>query len=194
MKRAMTRRSRPENAAANGPADLPMSRFFDLADLSAAGSRVEIAATAEECRLLAAWADLTAVHAFTAEVDLRKLTPTRFVYAAALAAEIEQRCVVSLEPVFNRITKTFQRELHYAPSRVPPEAGGALTLAAGDDEAPETIAELRINLAGPLLEEFTLEIDPYPRKPGVAFVPPADAGGGGAENPFVVLEKLKKGG
>jgi hypothetical protein len=41
-----------------------------------------------------------------------------------------------------------------------------------------------------VLEELVLAIDPYPRKPGVAFQPPADEGGQ-AEHPFAVLKKLK---
>ena len=60
------------------------------------------------------------------------------------------------------------------------------------DEAPEDITSLHYDLAGPLLEEFVLEIEPYPRAEGVAYVPPDDPGDK-PENPFAALKGLKSG-
>ena len=42
----------------------------------------------------------------------------------------------------------------------------------------------------PLLEEFVLAIDPYPRAPGVEFAAPVDAEPR-PESPFAVLKALK---
>jgi len=68
---------------------------------------------------------------------------------------------------------------------------GSLTLAAAEDEAPEEIESLDYDLAGPLLEELSLAIDPYPRAPGVTFESPADETRS-AEGPFAALKSLKE--
>ena len=41
-----------------------------------------------------------------------------------------------------------------------------------EEDAPEEIDSLHYDLAAPLIEEFVLAIDPYPRAPGVEFRPP----------------------
>jgi hypothetical protein len=64
-----------------------------------------------------------------------------------------------------------------------------LAPGAGDDEAPEEIESTRYDVAGPVLEEFSLAIDPYPRAPGVAYEPPPDEK---PESPFAVLARLKE--
>ena len=169
----------------------PVSHFVDLSSLSQAGSLIDFAAQGEELMRLARWADVVAVHAFGAKVTLQKLSQTRFSFAAEFAADIEQKCVVTLEPVFSHIERNIARELRY--SRRPVEDGGELTLAAGDDEAPDTIGDLHYDLVAPLLEEFSLAIDPYPKKDGASFAAPADATET-PPNPFAVLESLKKSG
>jgi len=45
-------------------------------------------------------------------------------------------------------------------------------------------------VAGPLLEELSLALDPYPKAPGAVFGAPAEESDA-SENPFAVLEKLK---
>jgi uncharacterized metal-binding protein YceD (DUF177 family) len=168
---------------------LPIERIYDLAKLSEAGDEIQIRASADDLTRLAQWADLLRVERFESRVTLRKISPTRFAYEAVLTADIVQACVVTLEPVRSHIDRSFARELHYTPRRhAEPEM--ALTLAAGDDEVPEEIASTRYDLAGPLLEEFSLSIDPYPRAPGVAFELPVEQEPK-PQSPFAVLKKLK---
>ena len=166
----------------------PIRQMFDLSDLSQAGTDVAIEAQGDELARLAEWAGVDAVRAFGARVNIRKLNQTRFAYEADLTADIVQSCIVTLEPVETGISRHIERELHITP-RVEQE-GGILTLAAGDDDVPETIDSTDYDLAGPLLEEFALAIDPYPRKAGVSFTPPAEADAP-PESPFAVLKALK---
>jgi uncharacterized metal-binding protein YceD (DUF177 family) len=168
----------------------PIERLYDLATLFEAGDEVQIAASADDLTRLADWAGVDRVERFEGKVSLRKLSPARFAYDAVLSADVVQPCVVTLEPVKSHIARSFARTLHYSPGR-PVRDEGQLTLAAGDDEAPDEIASTRFDLAGPLLEEFSLAIDPYPRVPGVAFEPPKDARSP-EENPFAVLKRLKE--
>jgi cytochrome b pre-mRNA-processing protein 3 len=173
----------------NKTADPPLRHIFDLGDLSRAGSTINVTASGDELARLAEWAGVDTVRAFTAAVTLRKLSQTRFAFEADLAADVVQSCVVTLEPVEGHIAAHISRELYLVP-RVQP-SGGELTLAAGDDDAPETITDLDYDVVAPLLEEFALAIDPYPRKQGVTFAPPTDSPKA-KESPFAVLDKLKK--
>ena len=170
--------------------DAPLARIYDLATLSEAGDEIAIAVAGDDLTRLAEWAGVDRVDRFEGKISLRKLAPGRFAYDAVLSADVVQSCVVTLEPVRSHIARSFARTLHYTP-RGPVRDEGLLTLAAGDDDAPDEIASTRFDLAGPLLEEFSLAIDPYPRVPGVAFEPPEDAASP-PDNPFAVLKRLKE--
>lgn len=169
---------------------LPIERIYDLATLSEAGDEVQIAPSAEDLARLAQWAGVDRVERLEGKISLRKLSPSRFAYDAVLSADVVQSCVVTLEPVKSHIARSFGRTLHYTSGR-PLRDEGELTLAAGDEDAPDEIASTRFDLAGPLLEEFSLAIDPYPRVPGVAYDPPAEAANPDG-NPFAVLKQLKE--
>jgi len=170
---------------------LPLERFFDLDRLGQAGADVAITLKGDDLAQLARWAKVESVEAFHADVALRRLGQLRFKLDYSLAADITQACVVTLGPVSSHIDRAFSRELHVT-SHVPQEKGGALTLDAGDDEVPEEIASPHFDLAGPLLEEFVLAIDPYPRAEGACFEAPPEAEDE-TGNPFAVLKSLKKG-
>lgn len=169
----------------------PIERIYELGKLSEAGDEVLIKASGDDLTRLAQWADLLGVERFEGAVSLRKISPTRFAYDAVLTVDIVQACVVTLDPVRSHIAHSFARELHYTPPlKRHEDIAGELMLAAGDDDVPDEITSTRYDLAGPLLEEFVLAIDPYPRAPGVAFEAPADAVAK-PESPFAVLKKLK---
>src|SRR5262249_55187485 len=103
-----------------------------------------------------------------------------------------QACVVSLEPLVAPIAREFTRELHVTPARAQVQEKDVIVSPA-EDEIPEEIESLHYDLAGPLVEEFLLAIDPYPRRSGVEFAPP-EAALGRPESPFAVLKGLKSGG
>jgi hypothetical protein len=167
----------------------PVSSIYDLSDLSEAGAEVRVAASPEQRAQLAKWAGVDAVEAFEAQVTLRRRSPNRFAYEAALAADVVQSCVVTLEPVRSHLALDISRALHLA--KFPASAKLApQELSAASDEGPEEIQDSHYDVAGPLLEEFALAIDPYPRCPDVAFEPPADQDI--AESPFGILKSLKR--
>ena len=167
----------------------PLQHLFDLGDLGQAGAVVTVEAGPDERTAVASWAGVDSVQRFTGTVTLRRLSQSRFNYDADLIADVTQSCVVTLEPVKSRIARKISRELHLAP-RLPPDQAGELTLSAGDDDVPETITSLEYDLAAPLLEEFALGIDPYPRKAGVAFAAPVEPEAP-QSSPFAVLKVLK---
>lgn len=176
----------------------PITHVYDLGTLSEAGDEITITAGPDDLEPLAAWLSVDRVERFEGTVTLQRLAPDRFLYEGRLDADIVQSCVVSLEPVPSHIAREFSRTLRLAPRasrgrRPVEEAGGALTLAAGEDETPEELDSPRFDLAGPLLEELVLGIEPYPRAAGVAFEVPEGAAAP-AESPFAALKRLKEGG
>jgi uncharacterized metal-binding protein YceD (DUF177 family) len=166
----------------------PLEHFYDLGDLTQAGSEVRVVAAPETLPGLAVWAEVEAVKVFSAKVQMKRLGSNRFFFAADLDVDLVQSCVVTLEPVESHISRHLERELHLSPKM--PDAAGELTLSAGDEDVPETITSLNYDLAAPLLEEFSLAIDPYPRKEGAAFTPP-EGTESAKESPFAVLKALK---
>src|SRR6476659_536001 len=166
----------------------PLSVIYDLSRLSEVGTELTVTATAAQRSELAKWAGISSVGAFEAKVALRRQSAGRFSYEAALSVDIVQACVVSLEPVPAHLTLEISRELQLI--KVPAKAQiAAEDLAPGADEGPEEIHDSYYDLAGPLLEEFSLAIDPYPRAPGVAFESPQEIEP--PENPFTILKQLK---
>jgi uncharacterized metal-binding protein YceD (DUF177 family) len=68
-----------------------------------------------------------------------------------------------------------------------PEAELVIDLEA--DDPPDVVEGDEIDLARYVVEHLALDIDPFPRKPGVEFEPPAPT----AEiSPFAALRRLKE--
>jgi uncharacterized metal-binding protein YceD (DUF177 family) len=170
----------------------PLQQFYDLADVSEGGVEVAVRAEATQREALARWAGVEKVESFGALVDLRKSGPRRFSYAARLTADVVQTCVVTLEPLSVRLERDIARTLELARGRSRPgQDDPPVWTPDDDDEEPEKIETSRYDLAGPLLEEFVLAIDPYPRAPGVAFELPVPEDNP-RDSPFAVLKALKK--
>ena len=168
--------------------DVPLTLIYNLGRLGQSGDSATLTADEEQRAGLAKFAGVVAVEEFAGQMTLKKLGPTRFELGFALSAAIVQACVVTLEPVRSRIARDFTRQLHFTPNlrRELKE----VVLAPADDEGPEEIDSLHYDLAEPLVEEFLLAIDPYPRAPGVEFAPP-EGEGDAAESPFAALKSLK---
>ncbi len=171
---------------------IPLERIYNLGRLGSAGDEVVVSANTAELVQLAHWGSVRSVESFSAKIDLRRLSSSRFSYDAVLQTEIVQDCVVTLEPVRSVLKRRTRRELHLAEtSRFPADGDVVVDPVSDDDDVREEIASLHYDLAAPLLEELVLAIDPYPRAPGVAFAAPPDPATK-PESPFAVLKNLKK--
>lgn len=169
----------------------PLTHRYNLGRLGHAGDEVRIESDEVQRAAIAKLAALLALPRFAATVTLTKTGPTHYRLEYRLEADVVQACVVTLEPVPGTLARTFTRELHFigTAARRPVETG-EIDLSGADEEEPEEIESLHYDLAGPLLEEFLLGLDPYPRAPGVEFIPapdPAEA----TESPFAALKSLK---
>lgn len=169
---------------------IPLQRSLDLSVIPESGYETDIVAGPDELKRLAEWAGVDAVSQFRAHIRVHAQSRTTYVLETEFDADIEQSCVVTLEPVRSHIARSFSRTLHFTPGvNRYADKGGLVTSASVEEDAPDEIESLRYDLAAPLREEFALAIDPYPRAPGVEFETPAD--GDEADSPFALLERLK---
>lgn len=171
---------------------MPLELPYNLGRLGAAGDEIVVTARKDQLAQLAHWTGVRSIELFVGTVSLHRISSSRFDYNALLNAEIVQECVVTLEPVRSVLNRKIHRELHLSDAaRLPAARDIVVDPVSENDDVREEISTLHYDLAGPLLEELILAIDPYPRAPGVAFTEPL-APPDRPESPFAVLKNLKK--
>ena len=173
------------------------SRPFPVAELSGEPTLLSIAATTAECDVLAVDLGLSALSDFAIDFQIIKRPGDHVLVEGELRARMTQICVVTLDP--------FETSL-VAPIRVEfasPEAVAAAVAARppreprpGDPpedqpDPPDPIIAGRVDLGLVATEFLALSLDPYPRKPGVAFSAPP-AAEEPDESPFAALARLKR--
>jgi hypothetical protein len=95
-------------------------------------------------------------------------------------AEVEQACVVTLDPVLQRIDEPFAWRLLPA----------GMEASDGDDDPDDIETEAGVaDLGEALAQELSLALDPYPRALGAEV--PAEHGPDGTSGPFAMLAKLR---
>ena len=92
--------------------------------------------------------------------------------SGTLEAEVEQTCVVTLEPLVNHVAESFSVD-YWPETDMPEPSGGELDMH--DEPDLEPIVAGRIEVGRVVFECLAGAIDLFPRKPGVTFEPPAAA-------------------
>jgi uncharacterized metal-binding protein YceD (DUF177 family) len=108
-----------------------------------------------------------------------------------IAATVDQTCVVTLEPLSNEVREAVDA-VFLPPESIarPPDVETADAIDPEAVDEPEALVDGMADLGATATEFLLLAIDPYPRKPGAVFEPPA-ADDPGA-HPFAALAALKK--
>lgn len=172
--------------------DLPWSFPIMVAQLPEAGLHQVLEANAAQRDLIAKAAGVNAVLRATASFDVVPETEGRVSVTGKVTGRVEQTCVVSLDPVENDIDEELA-VVFAPPSQIPVSAKSVQKEEGADAEIPdlpEPIVHGAIDLGKLATEFLVLGIDPYPRKPGVAFVPP-ETPEDPEEHPFAALKALK---
>ncbi len=158
---------------------LEFSRPVRVSQLPAAGTELRLEASPAECGALAARLGLLALHGFWAELRLRPDSSGAIQVTGALSAAVEQACVVSLEPVAQRVHEAFTLRL-LREGEIPsddPDSEDEVETVAGIAELGEVLAQL-----------LALALDPYPRLEGAAL---PDQATDAAAAPFAALSRLR---
>lgn len=167
----------------------PFSQSFDLGSLGEADRVVTLAPSEEERAGIAAWAGVNALDAFSANIRLRRTGSDTYSYEGSFVADVTQSCVVTLEPVHAHLEGMASREFLVMPQRARRRNEPGEEADEDGDTDIDTLPTNMLDLAAPILEEFALTIDPYPRAPGAVFEVPPDSDK--PANPFAALQKLK---
>ncbi len=160
---------------------LPFSAPIRVNQIGAGVAR-RLEADADARARIARALDLQALDAFVADITV---TPARegWRLTGRVRAQAIQTCGVTLEPLPKSVDADFEIGLIEAPETVEPREIDV----SMDDESPDWIEDGRIDLGQYAVEQLALNLDPFPRKPGAAFVAPDTS----AEvSPFAVLSRL----
>lgn len=150
----------------------------------------DIAATPAECAALAPRLGLRDLSEFKAALTIRRVSGGAIVRVGGkIEAEVVQACVVSLQDVHERVEAEF--ETFFTQDKVE-VSGKELEFNAEDEDSPEMVVNGMIDLGEVATQYLSLNLNPYPRAPGVSLAAQlAEAGMEVKNRPFAVLEGLK---
>jgi uncharacterized metal-binding protein YceD (DUF177 family) len=159
-----------------------------LRDIPESGRRFELTADDGMRMALAKLAGLRALPFIQAVFDVTRHGAQGLRISGRVEATIGQTCVVTLEPMENRVDENV--DLLFAPPHALSSEEESANSGAEiiNPDAPEPLTGEGIDLGAIATEFLLLGIDPYPRKPEATFEPPAaDA----SSHPFAALAALK---
>ena len=170
---------------------IEFSRPVEIAQIFRKGRlNLSLEAGPEERKAIATRLGLVELGALQAELSLAPWQDDGLMIWGALTADLSQTCVVTLEPLPARLNEPVE-------ARYLPEAQASLLR---QDEAlsdphepdpPEPLPESGVLDLGELVvQHLAVALDPYPRRPGVAFTPPGDDLP--LTGPFAKLAALKR--
>ena len=135
---------------------------------------------------------ILACDSLDADYSIRRLSQGRYRLDGVLRASVTQTCVITLDPVPEKIEEAFEVEFwppEMLEARAPSGEKGVL-----DGADVEPLAKNAIDVGRIVFELLSASLEPYPRKAGAAFEwsgSEADAIETKPDSPFSVLDKLR---
>lgn len=171
----------------------PLTRTLRLVDIED-NSEHRIAASHAEMDRIARLLDLVGLDDLIFEFRLRRGAGARIHLTGQLKARVTQTCVVSLEPTEAVVGVPVEAEFWPAPRIEELEKKGEEPGQSDLLDWPYAITDGTIDLGPIVYETLAMNLDPYPKRPGVSFqwsqgAPEAESPRSG---PFAALAKLKK--
>lgn len=146
------------------------SRTYKATEVPAAGITDTVDATPGQRASIAELLGLVDLSSFHVDFRLISCGLRRFRLSGRLTAELVQNCVVTLEPVSNRVEDTFEVEFWPSGDVEQLEAGEGPDDADVPLDGPEPLPQSGLIDVGQVAYEVLASaIDPYPRKPGAEF-------------------------
>ena len=128
--------------------------------------------------------NIEALHALSAEIRLKPWQDGAEI-EARWSATIAQVCGVTVETFDSELEGAFTVRCVPAGSDFAPVEEPESIVDIEADDPPDVLEEPVIDVGAYLIEHLALEIDPFPRKPGAVFEPPAPET---PASPFAVLK------
>lgn len=167
---------------------VPWRAPISVGNVPEGGLRVELEADEPTCRAVAKAAGVSEIAHLKARFDLTRRGRNGLHVVGTVSALVGQLCVVSLEPVVNEVDEPIDVVFGVeTPLATPAQS---LDIAVDAPDPPEPLVAGMVDLGVIATEFLILGIDPYPRKPGAAFVAPPDKETAGKA--FAALAALKR--
>jgi len=161
-------------------------------EVSAEGRRYAFTADQQTLEFLTNNCPATEVSEFSGHVDFR---PMRGGYEAKgeLKAQLHQPCVITLEPVEQKIDAKIERVfLRGEEPELDLTANGEVFVDLEAEADTEWFDADKIDLSDFIYEQFLLSIEPYPKKQGAELPVIKDDEDPGELSPFAALAALKQ--
>lgn len=144
---------------ADAAARARLARAFDLQDVRSLSARARLSAWLDGVKLEARW-----------------------------RAEVTYVCGISLDPFDDALSGEFT--VHLVPAGSPhlPDPEAEVSADPDAPDPPELLEGDAVDVADLVVQHMSVEIDPFPRKPGAVFEPPPEPA---EPSPFAALAALK---
>jgi uncharacterized protein len=162
-----------------------------LAALPDAGLEVTIEAKPSEREGLAKYLDVQAVSLVRARLLLRRWRGNGLQLTGTLEAKVTQTCVVSLEPLETAVACPIDRKFLAEPLLKRDADPHELIIDPDGEDPPDPLPNA-LDLGDLVAEELALNLDPYPRKPGLHIPNSPEDREGTPQSPFAVLAESRK--
>jgi hypothetical protein len=167
----------------------PWSVRLRLHEVQRAAPDMRLEADAAQRAAIARQLDLVELRRFAADVQVRPWLDGAEV-SARWEADIVQTCGVSLDAFDTPLSGRFVVRAVPEDSPAATSAESEVTLDLDAEDPPDVLESDMLDLGAYLVEHLALEIDPFPRKPGVEFEPRPEEK---PASPFVILQQLRRG-
>lgn len=168
-----------------------------VSHVSANPITVKISADATDLKRLARQWGVPEVQSFEAALELGRWKRDGIRVRGQVSSTIVQDCVVTLDPVRQRIEEDLETVFLPENSRLAKrmlDGNGEMFLDPDGPDLPETFTGDSIDIGAVAAEFAALSIDPYPRKEGLEYADriESDTSSDKKPSPFAVLQGLKR--
>lgn len=160
-------------------------------DISVAEKKYKISANADQCRQIAEILKVPEVKSFSADIYTRRHNKSNLIDVwGSVEAVINRQSVISLE----YFDKKYQADIQLQFDVTLTENQVREMEEDGVENIPDVVMGGQIDLCHLAMEHIALELEDYPRQEGEVFTFKSefDTENDSKENPFKILEKLKK--
>ena len=165
-----------------------MPYIIETSDIDAAGRTFKFSADVTQRQALAIRLGLLDLKKLTVAGHVRRDGDGRTILVEGqLLAEVEQKCVVTLEPIKTALDDAFQVR-YLSPAEWEVYRARDVDVVPDDDDV-EPLQGATVDLGATVVEYLALAIDPYPRRRDAEFS--FDPGVQADPGPFAALAKLR---
>ena len=169
--------------------DTPLwSHVVTLAEIGRGLAPVELTADAATRVAVARELGLERLDSLTARVRAKPWLDGAEI-TGSLSADVTQICSLSGEPFETTLRSDFTvRAVPEGSEAAPRHDSPEIDIDPEADDPPDVLPAERVDLAAYVVEPLALEVDPFPRKPGAVYEPPAEDN---TLSPFAALARLR---